>query len=78
MKVSVPSNGNITPPARKSSAYIFHSAPRLAVLAEGAASTQIPLAEKCSTPARTMSFHRGLGRVSCGRSLVPPTPGACL
>ena len=46
MKFSVPSNGNITPPARKSSARIFHSAPRPAVLAEGAASTQIPLAEK--------------------------------
>ena len=66
MKVSVPSNGNITPSARKSSARVFHSATRPAVLAEGAASTRIPLAEKRSTPARTMSFPRCLGRVGGG------------
>lgn len=66
MKVRVPSNGSITPTARKGSARIFQFPIRPGVLAERGASTQIPFAGKRSTPARTMSFHRGLGRVRAG------------
>lgn len=50
MKVRVPSNGNITPMARKSSARIFHSAIRSRALAEGNASAQIPPTGECSPP----------------------------
>ena len=77
MKVRVASNGNITPTARKSSARLYHSPTRPGVLAEKAASTQILLTGKCSPPARTMSFHRGLRRVGWGRGLAH-AHGACL
>jgi len=76
MKVRVPSNGNITPMARKSSARIFHSAIRSGALVQGDASAQIPPTGKCSPPARTMSFFRGLERAGCGWGLVLPTPAA--
>lgn len=66
MKVRVPSNGSITPTERKGSARFFQFPIRPGALAERGASTQIPSVGKCSTPAGTMGFHRGLGRVRAG------------